>query len=220
MRVAVLAVMSALALAACNPSTPSSQAPSVSQADNGGGPFPNLANAAYRAEGVMSRGGQSIPVVMIRDGRKLRMEINASQGQSVIISNGETGESLIMTNMGGRTMAMRATEDQFDDPVESWQGEMASTATRTGACSQAGESGSEWSRTESDGNASTACVTGDGIILLATRNGETVWQTTSVQRGPQSADLFALPAGVRVMDLNNIPGVADAMARARAAAGQ
>jgi hypothetical protein len=47
-------------------------------------------------------------------------------------------------------------------------------------------------------------VTDDGIILRATDDERVVWETTSVQRGPQSADLFVLPPGTQVMDLGNM----------------
>jgi hypothetical protein len=214
MRTAAAAIVSALALAACNQS-----APAGGGAEGPASMFPELGAAAYRAEGQIMRDGQSLPVVMIRDGAKMRMEVATPGGQSVIITNGETGESLIIATAAGRTYAMRATGDQFEDPAQDWRGELAASATRTGACSLAGESGSEWTRTEASG-ASTACVTNDGIILLAQKNGQVVWQTTSVQRGPQNADLFKLPPGVQVMDLNNIPGLGAAIERARGGAGQ
>lgn len=215
MRTVALAIVSVLLLSACNQS-----APAGGDAETAGSElFPNLTDAAYRAEGQIMRDGQTLPVVMIRDGNKLRMEVGTPQGQSVIISNGETGESLIIATAAGRTFAMRADGEQFQDPAQDWQGDIATSATRTGACSRAGESGAEWTRTE-EGGTNVACVTNDGIILLAQHNGQVVWQTDSVQRGPQSADLFTLPPGVQVMDLNNISGVAAAIERARGGAGQ
>lgn len=215
MRSAFLALVSVCALAACNPSAPSGEnaAPSVSDV------FPNLTSAAYRAEATITREGQNIPVVMIRDGQKLRMEINAPQGQSTMITNAETGESFIIATAMGQTHAMRLQQQDNEDPAADWQGEMGA-ATRTGSCSVAGENGAEWTR-EENGAPQTACVTSDGIILRATEGGQTVWETTSVQRGPQSAELFTLPPGVQVIDLNNMgAAMEDMMARARAQAGQ
>jgi len=78
----------------------------------------------------------------------------------------------------------------------------------------AGENGAEWTR-EENGAPQTACVTSDGIILRATEGGQTVWETTSVQRGPQSADLFTLPAGVQVIDLNNLGSAIENLARSQ-----
>lgn len=216
MRAALLALISACALAACNPS-----APAGGDAASSGGLFPNLTTASYRAEATIAQeNGQTIPVVMIRDGQKLRMEISADQGQSTIITNGETGESFVISTAAGRTMAMRmdmSTDNQ--DPTADWQGDMA-TATLTGSCAIAGETGAEWTRDE-NGTPHTACVTQDGIILRAREGDRTVWETTNVQRGPQSADLFTLPPGVQVMDLGNMgAAMEDALARAKAAAGQ
>ncbi len=215
MRAAFLALVSVCALAACNPSAPSGEnaAPSVSDV------FPNLTSASFRAEANIMREGQTVPVVMIRDGQKLRMEISAPQGQSTIITNGETGESFIIATAMGQTQAMRLQQQDNEDPTAEWQGELA-TATRTGSCSVAGENGAEWTRDE-NGTPHTACVTSDGIILRAAEGGQTVWETTSVQRGPQAAELFVLPAGVQVIDLNNMgAAMEDMMARARAQAGQ
>ncbi|MEQ1709331.1 MAG: hypothetical protein ABL864_13475 [Terricaulis sp.] len=219
MRIAALALVSALALGACNPSAPREGAPGQA-ADAGGGVFPNLSQAAYRTEATISGDdGRSLPLVMIRDGRKMRLEMTTGEGQSTIISNAETGETFVIATMGGRTMALRGDSTGFKDPAESWGGELAASATRTGSCSVAGENGAEWTRTE-DGVAKTACVTGDGIILRATEGGRTTWETSSVQRGPQSAELFALPPGVQVMDLGNMgAAMNEAMERAKAGRG-
>jgi hypothetical protein len=209
MRAAFLALVSVCALAACNPSAPSGEnaAPSVSDV------FPNLTSASFRAEANITREGQTLPVVMIRDGQKLRMEISAPQGQSTIITNGETGESFIIATAMGQTHAMRLQQQDNEDPTADWQGELA-TATRTGSCSAAGENGAEWTRDE-NGTPHTACVTSDGIILRAAEGGQTVWETTSVQRGPQAADLFVLPAGVQVIDLNNLGSAIENLARSQ-----
>lgn len=219
MRALILAMVAACTLAACNPSTPAGEAGSA--ADAGGGLFPNLTSASYRAEATIMHENGSIPVVMIRDGQKVRMEITAPEGQSTIITNGETQESFVISTAAGRTMAMRMDlSDSGDrDPTADWQGDMAA-ATRTGSCSVAGENGAEWTRDE-NGTPHTACVTQDGIILRAREGDRTVWETTSVQRGPQSADLFTLPPGVQVVDLGNMgAAMEDALARAKAAAGQ
>lgn len=214
MRYAAFALVAVLAIAACNPSAPSPQQ-TEQHADAA---FPNLINASYRAEATITgEDGRSVPMVMIRSGPKMRMEISAAQGASTIVSNGDTGESFVITNVGGRTMAMRITDmDQFKDPAAAWSAELATNATRSGACAFAGENGSEWTRTE-DGAVKTACVTEDGILLRATDAGRTVWETTSVERGAQGPELFEVPAGVQVLDLNNMRGMAEALAKARGA---
>ncbi len=133
MRNAALALVSACALAACNPSAPGS----------GGGVFPDLSSGSYRAEvNTYSTEGETIPVVMIRSGNKMRMEFAAPEGQMTMINNGDTGESFVIMTQGGRTMAMQATQANYTNPVETWNADIANTATRTGTCSVAGESGS------------------------------------------------------------------------------
>ncbi len=199
-KTALAAVAAAAILAACNPSgqTGADSAPSI---------FPSLNSGAFRAEAnAIGEDGQSMPIVMIRDGSKMRMEMNGPQGEMVIITNPDSGEDYVITNAGGRRMAMRLTEigAPVSDPAAEWSGDMAANATRTGSCSVAGENGAEWTRTEEGSDPQTACVTQDGIILRATDGGRTVWETTSVQRGPQSAELFTLPPGVQVMDLGNL----------------
>ncbi len=219
MRTTAVAIISALALVACNPSAPQGQAEQA--AESAGDLFPDLTGAAYRADGNIMRDGQAMPIVMIRSGQKMRMEVSTPEGQSVIVSNGETGESFILATVAGHTRAMRTSQgtQQFSDPAASWGADIAESATRTGACSGAGQQGAEWSRTE-NGVVNTVCVTQDGIILKAAEAGQTVWETTSVARGPQSPDLFEVPPGVQVIDLGNIPGMAEALERAKAAGGQ
>ena len=154
-----------------------------------------------------------MPIVMIRDGGNSRMEFSAGEGQSTLITNSASGESYIITNQGGRVMAIRASglSDQFTNPADEWQGELAQTATRTGSCSVAGETGAEWTKTTTEDGTDTVCVTQDGIILRATDDGRTVWETTQVTRGRQDAALFQLPAGVQVMDLGNMGAAMEQM---------
>jgi hypothetical protein len=215
MRSVAIALFSALALAACGQSgTAAGDADSA--ADGGGGLFPNLFSASYRAEATITgEDGQTMPVVTIRDGRKLRMEINAAEGQTTIITDAEAGESFIITTAQGRTVALRASgmDQQYTDPADSWSGEIAASATRTGNCSVAGETGAEWTKTTPEDGTDMVCVTEDGIILRATDDGRTVWETTQVQRGPQAASLFELPEGVQVMDLGNMGGMMEEMMR-------
>lgn len=213
MRVKILALAGAAVLAACNPSAPS----------GGGAPssvFPNLFQTAYRAEGTMQNpeNGQTMPVVMIRDGRKMRMEMTSAQGQTAIINNPDTGQTLVLTTTGGQTSGMLMATGDNSNPAADWEAEMA-TATFVGPCAGAGQTGSEFTRTDGE-DVSTVCVTGDGIVLKATENGQTTWETTSVQRGPQSAALFAAPPGVQVTDLSAMGNaMQDAIERAKAAQG-
>jgi len=199
MRYVGLVFAAALGLAACGQGAPA--------AGGGATVFPNLFQTAYRAEAtVTSENGHVQPLVMIRDGNKQRLEFESPQGNMAVIINGDTGDQFVITSSGGQTVAVRGgAPGGLSDPGEAWAGDMATTATRTGACSGAGLSGSEWTNTTSG---DTACITDDGIILSATHEGRPTWQTTSVQRGPQSPDLFVLPPGVQLMDLSAIMGPA------------
>jgi len=205
MRAVGLALVSVLALAACN------QDAAV---------FPDLTATPYRAEATISHDAGAMPVVMIRDGQRQRVEVTTPAGATTLIINGETGENYVLTNTAGRTIAMRMDADEFEDPAKNWSAELSASARRTGSCSVAGENGSEWTR-DSEGASQTVCVTNDGIILRTNDGENTTWEVTRVQRGPQSADLFTLPAGVEVMDLGNIEQqMRQAMERAQQEAGQ
>jgi len=212
MRAAMLVLVSACALAACNPAAP-----------GGGGAssvFPNLNSGAYRLEAnVISEQG-NLPVVMIRDGQKARFEITTPAGVQTMITDASTGEAISLTNMGGQTIALRMNADQFENPTRQWESEYATTATLVGPCSGAGETGSEWSNT-ADGHTNTVCVTSDGVILSTAQDGQPMWQTTRVQRGAQDPSLFTVPAGVQVTDMGDVSAAMQQMLeRAKAAAGQ
>ncbi len=201
MRRVVLAVVSVCALAACNPAATTETAASDASA------FPDTSAAAYRAEATVTDGESATPVVMIRSGRNVRVEFTTGEGPATLITNGDSGDSYVITAVGGQTIAVRATGDQFNNPLDEWQGELAENATRTGACTVAGETGAEWTKTTPQDGTDTVCVTDDGIFLRATDDGRVVWETTKVERGAQSAALFMLPEGVQVVDLGNMGGL-------------
>lgn len=212
MRRAGFAIFALAALAACNPSGSGEGAGDQTAT----AAFPNLSGASYRAEATITdEGGRSLPVVMIRDGAKMRMEVVSGEGQSVVVNNADTGESFIITTAGGQTMAMRTSAlSQFENPADKWNAEYAATATRTGDCTGAGLQGAEWTR-DDNGSTNTVCVTDDGILLRVAEGERTVWETTQVTRGPQAPELFVVPPGVQVVDMNNIGGVADALRQAQ-----
>jgi hypothetical protein len=209
MRITFFALAAAGALAACNPAAPGGGVSTV---------FPDLSQGAYRLEAtVTDDDGVSMPMVLIRDGAKMRIEATTPEGASAIIANPETGETIVISNAGGRATAMRVSTSDFENPAAQWQAEMTGS-TAVGPCSAAGENGTEWTRTDEAGEVSTACVTSDGIVLRGTEDGRTTWEATRVQRGAQSADLFRVPPGVEVVDLGATMN--DAIESARAAAGQ
>jgi hypothetical protein len=202
-----LIALAALLAVACSPSPPP-----AAQAPHASGGFPDLSAASYRAEATISDdSGRSMPTVMIRSGDKLRMEIATPEGNVVVITNAADRQGIVLTNAGGRQVAMRVSGgDQFKDPAADWSGDLAANAVRGGACSAAGETGTEWTRSDS---AETACISADGIILRAGAAGKPQWEATKVERGPQDPSLFEVPAGVDVLDLNNVGGMVDALRR-------
>ena len=208
MRVLALALVSAFALAACNPSAPGAGG---GNADSGG--FPTT-TASYRADATLTDpdSGQAVQAVQYRDGGNVRMEMPGM----VTILNSTTREAFSITEMEGRRVAMRLPFDTINQTVRAFQADPG-TLTRVGSCSGAGENGTEWAHVDpNNGKQTTSCVTSDGILLRATAEGQTAWETTSVQRGSQSAELFVLPEGVQVMDLGNMSAIAEAMEKAKA----
>ena len=211
MRALAVVLISAAALAACGQNA---TAPNAGGGGSAANAFPNLFQTAYRAEATITnpRDGTTMPVVMIRDGRKMRMEMTTEQGPAIMIMDPDSGENLMISNAMGRQVAMRVRTDQLENPADEWA-EAMSGSTFTGPCAGAGQTGSSWARTSDEGKPQTVCVTGDGIILQATEDGHTTWETTSVQRGPQAATLFQAPPGVQVMDLGDLGAQAQAAIR-------
>lgn len=191
----LIAVAAAAALIGC-----SQPAPGASDASNPAPPsaFPNLFSSSYRAEATIknSESGELTPIVIYRSGRKQRIELAANGGQTAVVSDTEANEGFIVTQQGGRRMAMRMSlgDQQMHSPIDDWTGGRATTFV--GPCAGAGQVGGEWSMTptEEEPETRTACVTSDGILLKATEDGEVVWETTSVSRGPQDGALFTPPA--------------------------
>lgn len=196
MRVLAASLVSVLALSACNPG-----APGGSAGGGASGAFPDLSQASYRLEATVTDpdSGETTPMVMIRDGAKMRIESSNEGSPTAIIVNPETGQTYMVTQNEGQTVAMLVSATDFQNPAAEWQAEMAN-ATRVGACSGAGLNGTEWSRTDEAGEVSNLCITDDGIFLRAVENGVTTWETTSVSRGAQDAALFAPPPGAQIFD--------------------
>jgi hypothetical protein len=204
-RFAFAAAAAALLLAACGPAGQDAAKGVADAAKSAASTvFPDLNAGSYRLEATMTDpdSGRATSLVQYRSGANVRMEM----GAATTIINGETKEALNVVNAGGRTMAMRIPLSQADVAGMLFQADPASQ-TFVGPCAGAGEVGAEWARVDpEDGARSLACLTADGVLLKASTNGQTTWETTSVQRGAQDPALFALPAGVQVMDLGAMAG--------------
>lgn len=215
MRIGFAIAAAVLALTACN------QTPGASGGAGGSAPsaqasnpldtmFPDLFQASYRAEANVTAPGhtEAKPIVMIRSGKKMRMEFGAGDAATVVISDLDANQSTIISHRGGRLMAMRMGLDTntVKDAMAEW------TAGRTpvpnGPCAGAGQIGTSWTLApnQNDAHTRTSCVTHDGILLKATSDGTTTWETTKVERGAQDPSLFAPPPGVTVMDMGNLSG--------------
>jgi hypothetical protein len=213
MRRAALALISVLALVACSPKAPANSNAGITAPANPGGVignmFPNLFQASYRLEATMSpREGVSDPVVMVRSGQNMRMEMDTHGQHVTVIHNAATHQGYTIMNMAGRQVAMQVDmsgENGAQDPLQRWANQEGYTITRGGPCAGAGETGAEWTSTKTSDptETHTICVTGDGIVLQVKDGDRVMWQTTRVQRGPQDVALFSLPPGVQVMDLGN-----------------
>ena len=172
--------------------------------------------------------GQRIPEVIYHDGAKIRTEMNGPMGNQISVINGDTREGFNIMSMGGRTIATRMNMPAnptmpSSDSISQMRAQMAARTRQIGACSAGGESGTEWemsSPVADDTTQRSMCVTGDGIMIQMKQGGEVVFDTTSVQRGPQDASLFVPPAGVQFTTVNtpSQSQINDMVARAKAAA--
>jgi hypothetical protein len=202
MRIAALAIAFA-ALAACSPPAPSDAAKTEQPA--GGVSLPGLTRTAYRVEGVSTNdAGKTTPMVMVRDGGKLRLETSSDEGPSTIIINKDAGEAYVIGAMSGHMIAMRMPTTQVPKDMDELLGEFTTDAHQVGPCSAAGEVGADWEKLNTSNETERVCISGDGVFLRASTNGKVQWEATQVARGPQPADAFTVPAGVQVMDMGGL----------------
>ncbi len=195
MRNVLVATIAVLAAAGCGPNAPSERQPTIGPpASAAATAFPDLFQAAYRAEALITLDGGSIaPVLMIRDGRQLRIETTVADQPVVRVTDRETGAGFVISMLMGRAVvAPHVIGQPAEGPEMWWDGEIADSMDWVGVCSHLGQSGTEWERARDEGP-QHACVTDDGVVLWATNNGRTIWQLTSLQRGPQDSSQFALP---------------------------
>jgi len=102
-----------------------------------------------------------------------------------------------------RGVAVRIDDADAPQPLETaWQALGSDNAQRVGDCTVANERGTEWRPKEAPapGVERTACITNDGIVLRVRENQRVLWQASSLQRGPQQASLFGIPAGYQLID--------------------
>ncbi len=89
--------------------------------------------------------------------------------------------------------------------------DMAAPATgdgayvRQGADQVAGLACTDWEATATDGRATVACITDDGVMLRATAGGRTLVSAVAVDYAPQDPALFATPDGFTVRKMEDAP---------------
>jgi hypothetical protein len=200
MRHILKAVAVSLALAACGQAAPTASAPAASGPS---APFPDVLQTPFRAAAAMlGPEGASLSVIVTRDGTKSRVEVQSPQGEVLRVTDTSTGETFLWRRQLGRNVLL--TPPKAGDPPPDyvfpdfwWEGaDVAASMRRVGACEHLNQRGAEWAR-EGESGAQNVCVTEDGVVLWAANSGATVWRLTSLQRGPQDASEFALPAGAR-----------------------
>ncbi len=209
MRRSFLATLLALsALTACG-AKPAAQGEAEQPLSAAEARFPDLFKTSVRLDATITEPdtGKTMPVVMMRDGRKLRMEMDSERGAVAVIMNSETGENVLIMGEGANRFAIRQPQDGAVSPPDlDWAGDVQNTARRVGDCSVAGEHGAEWERTDEDGKVNRGCLTADGVILSASVDGKTTWEAQKVTRGPQDPALFTVPANVNTLDVGAMSG--------------
>lgn len=179
-------------------------------------------------------GGAATRTVIYRDGPRMRVEATLPQlGQATIVFDESTNGAYVLNPTGAVVqtptaqpaapsqppgapaqptaqatgVAVRVEDAAAPQPLEAaWAALGADNARHAGACDVAGERGNEWAPREAPapGVERTACITDDGIVLRVRENSLVLWEATSVQRGPQEATLFGIPAGYQIIDPHRV----------------
>lgn len=168
--------------------------------------LPSMNTGHFRAEATISSAdGQTMPMVMYRDGDQSRMEMTTPQGQFAVVNGGASGEDFVLVTRDGETMALQTMQVPFALPTAGTE-PVEINARWVGPCTGAGQQGSEWAQTNESGEEGRVCITEDGIVLRAVQGEQTVWETTSVSRGQQDPALFTMPDGVQTVDIGAMMG--------------
>ncbi|MDX2273971.1 MAG: hypothetical protein NW206_00855 [Hyphomonadaceae bacterium] len=184
-------------LCACSQGAPTAQPVPQGPA----APFPDLNQTPFRATAAMvSAAGGSVPVIVLRDGRRTRLELRGPEGDVIRVTDREAGQTTFWRRQLGRAVLVEPAPGErppADFPEFWWEEDgLAAEMRLVGACALLDENGSEWAR-QNDPSGRSICVTTDGVVLWAADRGATVWHLTSLQRGPQELSEFGPPSGAR-----------------------
>ncbi len=179
---------------------------------------PQFGAASYRIEGLTTPrgGGEATHTIIYRANSNMRVEATLPAiGSATVVFDEATGGAYALNPgttprdvgtdgeiLSPAGIAVRIEDAQAPQPLETpWAALGAENARAGGRCTVAGERGREWRpREQVEGAERHACITEDGIVLMVTENGVRLWEATSLQRGPQDAALFGVPAGYRMID--------------------
>jgi hypothetical protein len=165
--------------------------------------FPDLFSAAYKVTGTVQTGDPNVPtmpVTLIRSGDKQRIEMTMpGVGAGAFVVDSATKKAFFLIDGPQGKIAMAFDGDQVPTAGEErWRD--TTKVERVGACSGAGETGTEWRNTLNT-SVYSMCVTNDGVILSSKDGDRTVWTTQSIVRGPQDAAQFVVPDGYQKLDI-------------------
>lgn len=105
----------------------------------------------------------------------------------------------MIVDYAAQTLAMVSDADRgvldLPTPTAGLPGQNSTTATftRRSGNQVAGLACTEWETVDSQGQATLACFTSDGVLLEARRGAQVVVQAVRVAYGPQDASAFAVP---------------------------
>ncbi len=172
---------------------------------------PPLFQAAYRVDAEMfpESGGAGLPLVMVRDGDRTRMEITTPEsGRVVVIS--AAGESYLIRELLGLYDVIRIAPGAAPQPPDVAWTAPGVRVRRTGDCRVASETGGMFESTDPvTGQRGVACISSDGVMLEARENGRLVWRASRVLRGPQDPAQFTPPPGAAILDAEGLAANAD-----------
>jgi hypothetical protein len=193
-------------LLACGGDPPAAPAPSGELVN------PALFVASYRVDATMfpEGGGPGLPLTMVRDADRTRMEITTpASGRVVIITLG--ADSFVIRETLGLYDVIRIPAALAPQAPDVAWAQAGVRVRRTGECRVSAEQGVLYESTDpAAGVRGVACISADGVMLEAHENGRLVWRASRVLRGVQDPDQFALPAGANAIDAAAIADEAEA----------
>ena len=219
-------IAAALALSACGPKAgeTSTSTTTTTTSTNGGGAFGGMfptKQAAYKATYQLGEDSSRVMTIYSSGDGKMRTEASMGKGMTPV-SLIDRDNKQFLSYVEGPGAPKRATKlsadsiKQFEDMMPSGDAAAMAKPTKIGSDSVAGLSCNIWqlpappegvAPAPADPAAAagdrTLCLTDDGIMLRAGAKEKPRLLATSVNKGPQDAALFVLPAGYEIIDMGD-----------------